>query len=805
MPLPIEQRLAIELSVRPQQVRSTIELLDEGATVPFIARYRKEVTDGLDDTQLRQLAERLEYLREMDQRRDVIIAAITEQGKLTDVLAASLDAAETKQRLEDLYAPYKKKRRTKAQIAREAGLEALADLLLSDPSLVPEEAAGGFLREAFTTEDGDNPGVADVKAALDGARQVLMERFAEDADLVGRLREEMQSRGVVVSRVAAGKEESGSKFSDYFEYQEPIAKIPSHRVLALLRGRREEVLGVSLELPDDPAPAEGPGWCQRQIAARGGIENRGRPADAWLNETARWTWQVKLSWQVATDLIAGLRERAEADAIDVFGRNLKALLLAAPAGRRSTMGLDPGLRTGVKVAVVDNTGKLVATETIYPHPPRKDIQGSIVTLAALAKQHSVDLVAIGNGTGSRETDKLVADLISQHADLRLTKVSVSEAGASVYSASELAAKEFPDVDVSLRGAVSIARRLQDPLAELVKIEPKAIGVGQYQHDVSQTRLARALDGVVEDCVNGVGVDVNTASAPLLARIAGLSKTLAENIVKHRDENGAFGDRKQLLKVSRLGERSFEQAAGFLRVIDGDNPLDASAVHPEAYPLVERMLADIQKGIKEVIGQQELISKLKAESYADERFGLPTVMDILKELQKPGRDPRPQFKTASFKEGVEKLSDLQPDMILEGVVTNVAAFGAFVDVGVHQDGLVHISALADKFVSDPHKVVKAGDVVRVKVLEVDPKRKRIALTMRLNDEKPSERRDRSDASGQRPGGADRPKRPDRRPGGKGSSGSSGSKGSNGDRGRSRKPEAEPQGVMALALAAARRKN
>ncbi len=800
MPLPLEQRLANELSVRPQQVRATIELLDEGATVPFIARYRKEVTDGLDDTQLRQLAERLEYLREMDQRRDAIIAAITEQGKLTDQLAASLDAAETKQRLEDLYAPYKKKRRTKAQIAREAGLEPLADLLLSDPAQVPEAAAAAFLRDAFSTEAGDNPGVPDAKSALDGARQILMERFAEDADLVGRLRTELESRGVVVSKVIAGKEEGGEKFRDYFEYQEPLSKVPSHRALALLRGRREEVLTVALELPDDPEPADGPGWCQQQIALRAGIASRGRPADPWLNETARWTWQVKLSWQITTDLISSLRERAEADAIEVFGRNLKALLLAAPAGRRSTMGLDPGLRTGVKVAVVDNTGKLVATETIYPHPPQKDINGSITTLAALARQHKVDLVAIGNGTASRETDKLVAELISQQADLRLTKVSVSEAGASVYSASELAAKEFPDVDVSLRGAVSIARRLQDPLAELVKIEPKAIGVGQYQHDVSQTRLAKALDGVVEDCVNGVGVDVNTASAPLLARIAGLSSTQAQNIVKYRDENGAFAERGQLLKVARLGERSFEQAAGFLRINEGVNPLDSSAVHPEAYPLVERMLAGIQKDIREVIGQPEVISTLKPEAYADDRFGLPTVLDILKELEKPGRDPRPEFKTAAFKDGVEKLSDLQPGMTLEGVVTNVAAFGAFIDVGVHQDGLVHISALANKYVADPHTVVKAGDVVKVKVLEVDPKRKRIALTMRLQDEVPKPGTADASAPGKRGGNRNRgerhssgkPGRRDSRPGG----GASRRQGHDaGDK---------PQGVMALALAAAQKK-
>lgn len=801
MPAPIEHRLATELSIRPKQVLATIALLDEGATVPFIARYRKEVTEGLDDTQLRQLSERLDYLREMDQRRDTIVAAITEQGKLTDELAANIEAAESKQRLEDLYAPYKKKRRTKAQIAREAGLEPLADALLADPALIPEESASAYLREAFSGPDGDNPGVADTKAALDGARQILMERFAEDADLVGRLREEVLSRGVLVSSVAEGKQDDGAKFSDYFEYQEKLSVVPSHRALALLRGRREGVLNVTLALPDDPDPAEGPGWCQQQIAQRMGIASQGRPADAWLNETARWTWQVKLSWQIATDLIGAMREQAEADAIDVFGRNLKALLLAAPAGRRATMGLDPGIRTGVKVAIVDNTGKLVATETIYPHPPRKDINGSLTTLAALAKQHAVELVAIGNGTGSRETDKLVAELMSAQADLGLTRIMVSEAGASVYSASALAAKEFPDVDVSLRGAVSIARRLQDPLAELVKIEPKAIGVGQYQHDVSQSRLAKALDGVVEDCVNGVGVDVNTASAPLLARIAGLSNTMAENIVKHRDDNGAFGSRQALLKVSRLGERSFEQAAGFLRVMDGENPLDTSAVHPEAYPVVEKMLADIQKGISDVIGQPSVIKALTPEKYVDDRFGLPTVKDILKELEKPGRDPRPAFKTAAFKDGVEKITDLQPGMTLEGVVTNVAAFGAFVDVGVHQDGLVHISALADRYVSDPHAVVKAGDVVKVKVLEVDPKRKRIGLTMRLDDaakpaDKNGQARPRDGEKRSRGKRGDQP--------GRGTSQRQGTGGGRSGRDRPKSGGDEQPNAMALALAAARKK-
>lgn len=799
MPASLENRLAVELSIRPQQVKATMALLDEGATVPFIARYRKEVTDGLDDTQLRDLAERLIYLRELDERRTAVLAAIQEQGKLDPALAASIDAADTKQRLEDLYAPFKKKRRTKAQIAREAGLEPLADTLLADPAQDPDAAAAAFLKPPFTSDDGDNPGVADNKAALDGARQILMERFAENADLVGRLREEMQQRGVVASTLVDGQAESGAKFADYFDYSEKLSDIPSHRALALLRGRREQVLRLSLQLPDDPPAGEGRGWCETRIASFAGIHDKGRPADRWLLETARWTWTVKLAFQIESELMAALRERADADAIGVFARNLKSLLLAPPAGRRCTMGLDPGLRTGVKVAVVDSTGKLLATDTIYPHPPRKDIDGSIARLAALARLHKVELVAVGNGTASRETDKLVADLIARHADLRLTSVSVSEAGASVYSASALAAREFPDLDVSLRGAVSIARRLQDPLAELVKIEPKAIGVGQYQHDVSQPRLAKSLDAVIEDCVNGVGVDVNTASAPLLTRIAGLSASLAENIVEHRDTHGAFASRRDLLKVKRLGERAFEQAAGFLRIAGGDNPLDASAVHPEAYPLVEKMLADIKAGMGELIGQRALVEKLVPEKYVDERFGLPTVIDILKELEKPGRDPRGEFRTATFREGVEKITDLEPGMSLEGVVTNVAAFGAFVDVGVHQDGLVHISALADSFVSDPHKVVKAGDVVKVKVVEVDVKRQRIALTMRTTD---------TPARGARQ--ADRPSRaPERggnRPANRAGNGQGSGSGSRGDRaradgGRSADPGGtRPESAMALAMAA-----
>ena len=786
MPLPLEQRLATELSVRPQQVLATIALLDEGATVPFIARYRKEVTGNLDDTQLRHLDERLTYLRELDARRQAILDSITEQGKLTPDLAKRIDEADSKQRLEDLYAPYKPKRRTKAQIAREAGLEPLADALLANPALVPETEAAAYLKPAFTTPDGDNPGVADAKAAL--------ERFAEDADLVGRLREHLQEKGVLISKVAPEKTEAGAKFADYFDYQEPLAEIPSHRALALLRGRREEVLQLSLKLPDEIEGVEGPGWCERTIAGRAGIADQGRPADPWLLQTVRWTWQIKLGWQIEGELINILREKAEEEAIRVFGLNVKDLLLAAPAGRRVTMGLDPGVRTGVKVAVVDDTGKLLETATIYPHQPRNDWTGSLATLARLCATHKVALVAIGNGTASRETDKLVGDLMRAQPQLHLTRAVVSEAGASVYSASELAAQEFPDLDVSLRGAVSIARRLQDPLAELVKIEPKAIGVGQYQHDVSQTRLAKALDGVVEDCVNGVGVDLNTASVPLLTRIAGLGPSLAENIVRHRDQNGPFPNRKALLDVTRLGAKAFQQSAGFLRVQGGDNPLDASAVHPEAYPVVQKMLDDLKLGIKDVVGQRSVIQKLDPARYTSETFGLPTIQDILKELEKPGRDPRPEFKTASFLEGVDRLEDLRPGMTLEGVVTNVANFGAFVDIGVHQDGLVHISALSDRFVKDPHEVVKTGDVVKVKVLEVDVRRQRVALTMRMSDEPGAGRGagggSRSEGERPRSGGASRgsdrgaPRRDGGRPGGR--------------------PAEQPQSALAMAFASARSK-
>ena len=749
----IEQRLASELSAKPAQVAAAVALLDEGATVPFIARYRKEATGGLDDIQLRLLEERLRYLRELEERRAAIVASITEQNKMTPALMTAISLAEDKTRLEDLYLPYKLKRRTKAQIAIEAGLMPLADDLLADPVRDPENEAAKYLRDGFTNADGvANPGVADTKAALDGARQILMERFAEDAELLQSLRDYVQDHGVVASKVVEGKQEAGEKFADYFDYAETLGTVPSHRALALLRGRREGILDVVLRLDTEE---EKPKWdaphnpCESRIAARFGIRGAGRPADKWLLDTARWTWRVKSFMYIETELMGLLREKAESDAIHVFARNLKDLLLAAPAGPRTTMGLDPGLRTGVKVAVVDATGKVVDTSTIYPHAPRNDWDGALHTLAKLAAKHGVSLISIGNGTASRETDKLAQDLIKQQPDLKLTKIVVSEAGASVYSASEFASRELPELDVSLRGAVSIARRLQDPLAELVKIDPKSIGVGQYQHDVSQTQLARQLDAVVEDCVNAVGVDVNTASAPLLARVSGLSSTVAQSIVNYRDQQGAFASRAALKKVPRLGEKTFEQAAGFLRVMNGANPLDASAVHPESYPVVEKILADIQRDIKAVIGDSSLVKRLNPAKYADDKFGVPTVSDILKELEKPGRDPRPEFTTATFKDGVEEISDLRPDMILEGVVTNVAAFGAFVDIGVHQDGLVHISALSNTFVKDPHTVVKAGQVVKVKVLEVDAKRKRIALTMRLTDSapqsgtRPEQRADRDD--------------------------------------------------------------
>ncbi len=720
---PIEQRIALEINAKETQIIAAIALLDEGATVPFIARYRKEITGGLDDTQLRTLEERLGYLRELEDRRLAVIKSIDEQGKMSDSLKASIMDAETKTRLEDLYLPYKIKRRTKAQIAREAGLEPLADALFEDPNLDPETEAAKFLNPDAETKD--------TTVALDGARQILMERFAEDAELVGELRTYAWDNGQLHSTVIAGKENEAAKFSDYFDKAEAIKATPSHRALAMFRGRSEGFLSLSLELPGDAEAAANrtPTMGENMIARRFGIKNEARPADKWLQDTVRWTWRVKMAMHIDMELKKQLREAAELEAIKVFASNLKDLLLAAPAGPRATLGLDPGLRTGVKVAVVDNTGKLVDYATIYPHQPKNQWDQSLHVLGELCKKHKVDLISIGNGTASRETDKLAADLIKLHKDLKMTKIMVSEAGASVYSASELASREFPELDVSIRGAVSIARRLQDPLAELVKIEPKAIGVGQYQHDVNQSQLARSLEAVIEDCVNAVGVDVNTASAALLAQIAGLNTTLAQNIVDHRDLNGAFQDRKELLKVTRLGPKAFEQAAGFLRIMNGNNPLDASAVHPEAYPLVNRIAESNSKDVRGVIGDSAFLKKLEPKQFTDEKFGEPTIRDILAELDKPGRDPRPEFNTATFKDGIEKVADLKENMMLEGVVTNVTNFGAFVDVGVHQDGLVHISELADKYVSDPREVVKAGDVVNVRVLDVDLKRQRVALSMK----------------------------------------------------------------------------
>ncbi|WP_329521721.1 Tex family protein [Spirillospora sp. NBC_01491] len=722
---PVTQRIAEELGVREGQVRVAVDLLDGGATVPFIARYRKEATGTLDDAQLRALEERLRYLRELDERRAAILESIESQGKLTGELTAQLTAAESKARLEDIYLPYKPKRRTKAQIAREAGLEPLAELLLGDPSRDPQAEAAAYVDEA--------KGVADATAALEGARAVLVERFAEDADLIGGLRERMWGQGRMVARVREGKEETGAKFSDYFAFAEPFAKLPSHRVLALLRGEKEEVLELDLEpeeAADDPSARSS---YEAEIARRFEIADRGRPGDRWLSDAVRWAWRTRILVHLGIDVRTRLRQEAEDEAVRVFAANLRDLLLAAPAGTRATMGLDPGLRTGVKVAVVDATGKVVGTDTIYPHEPRRRWDESIEALARLAREHRVDLVSIGNGTASRETDKLAADLISRHPDLGLTKIMVSEAGASVYSASEYASRELPGMDVSLRGAVSIARRLQDPLAELVKIDPKSIGVGQYQHDISELKLSRSLDAVVEDAVNAVGVDVNTASAPLLTRVSGIGTGLADSIVAHRDAYGPFRSRGGLKAVARLGPKAFEQCAGFLRIPGGDDPLDASSVHPEAYPVVHRILGAAGGDLKGLVGNTAVLRSLRPADFVDGAFGLPTVTDILAELEKPGRDPRPAFKTATFKEGVDKLSDLEPGMILEGVVTNAAAFGAFVDVGVHQDGLVHISAMSDKFVADPRDVVKPGDIVRVKVLEVDLQRKRISLTLRLDDE------------------------------------------------------------------------
>ncbi|MEK0162100.1 Tex family protein [Pseudoalteromonas piscicida] len=719
----ITQRLATELNAREQQVNAAISLLDEGATVPFIARYRKEVTGGLDDTQLRLLEQRLGYLRELDERREFILKTIDEQGKLTSELNAEIQAADSKTVLEDLYLPYKPKRRTKGQIAIEAGLEPLADALFADPTLNPEQQATPFIDES--------KGVADTKAALDGAKFILMERFAEDAKLLAKLRAHLKDNAQIEARVIAGKEEAGSKYRDYFEHNELLNKIPSHRALAMLRARNEGFLQLSIN--PEPSAEDPAQFCAQIIADHYRLAVSGKAASDWLMGVVQWAWKIKIALHLENEFLGSMREKSELDAIEVFAKNLKDLLMAAPAGAKVTMGIDPGLRTGCKVAIVDATGKLIATSTIHPHAPQNQWDKSLKTLEQMCRQYKVELIAIGNGTASRETDKLAAELLKGATELKLNKIMVSEAGASVYSASEFAANEFPDLDVSLRGAVSIARRLQDPLAELVKIEPKSIGVGQYQHDVSQSQLGQTLTAVVEDCVNSVGVDVNTASIPLLTRVSGLNKTLASNIVKYRDENGSFTDRKALKKVERLGPKAFEQAAGFLRIANGDDPLDASAVHPEAYPVVKAICKKQNLEVNTLIGNREVLNGLVANDYVDDKFGVPTVTDIIKELDKPGRDPRPEFKTAQFKAGVETITDLKVGMILEGVVSNVANFGAFVDVGVHQDGLVHISALTDKFISDPREVVKAGDIVKVKVIEVDVPRKRISFTMRLNDE------------------------------------------------------------------------
>lgn len=717
-------RIAQELSVSPSQVNAAIELLDEGSTVPFISRYRKEVTGGLDDTQLRQLDERLSYLRELEDRRETVLKSIAEQEKLTPELEKQIKAADTKTLLEDLYLPYKPKRRTKAQIAREAGLEPLAELLFTDPSKDPETEAAAYLNPEHKVETN--------KDALDGAKQILMERFSEDAKVLERVRLYLKQNAYVKAEIIPGKENEGAKFQDYFEHKEPFSEVPSHRALAMFRGRNEGILNLNLSLKEELEPGQSHP-CETITAEYWDIKDEGRPADKWLAEVVRWTWRVKLATHLDTELFGDLRERSEIDAIDVFAKNLKDLLLAAPAGEKATIGLDPGLRTGVKLAVVSETGKVLDHGAIFPTPPQNKIREAEAVIVALCKKHNVTLIAIGNGTASRETDKFVGDVLKAHKDIKAQKVIVNESGASIYSASEFAAKEFPDLDVTIRGAISIARRLQDPLAELVKIDPKSIGVGQYQHDVSQTRLAKSLDVVIEDCVNGVGVELNTASAPLLARVSGLNQSIANNIVDFRDANGAFNSRQQLKDVPRLGPKAFEQAAGFLRVAGGDNPLDASAVHPESYSIVEKIAKQNSRDIKSLLGDGAFLRKLNAQDYVDEKFGLPTVTDIISELDKPGRDPRPEFKMAKFEDGVEKITDLKPGMILEGTVTNVTNFGAFVDVGVHQDGLVHISALAEKFVKDPREVVKAGDIVKVKVMEVDVPRKRIGMSMRMSDE------------------------------------------------------------------------
>ncbi|MFD9497827.1 Tex family protein [Streptomyces sp. NPDC060035] len=777
----IEGRIAEELGVRERQVKAAVELLDGGSTVPFIARYRKEATEMLDDAQLRTLEERLRYLRELEDRRTAVLQSVREQGKLDEALEAQIRAADTKARLEDIYLPFKPKRRTKAQIAREAGLEPLADGLLGDPSVDPLAAAAAFVDAG--------KGVVDGAAALEGARAILAERFSEDADLTGELRERMWSRGRLAAKVRDGKEEAGAKFADYFDFAEPFTALPSHRVLAMLRGEKEDVLDLVLE-PEEPAGTEqpGPSAYENMIARRFGVADRGRPGDKWLGDTVRWAWRTRILVHLGIDVRLRLRTAAEDEAVRVFASNLRDLLLAAPAGTRSTLGLDPGFRTGVKVAVVDSTGKVVATDVIYPHVPANKWDQSLATLERLAKEHDVDLIAIGNGTASRETDKLAGELCDRHPELKLTKVMVSEAGASVYSASAFASQELPDMDVSLRGAVSIARRLQDPLAELVKIDPKSIGVGQYQHDLSEVKLSRSLDAVVEDCVNGVGVDVNTASAPLLSRVSGIGSGLAENIVAHRDTNGPFRSRRALKDVARLGPKAYEQCAGFLR-IRGDDPLDASSVHPEAYPVVRTMAKTTGGDVASLIGNTGVLRSLRADDFVNEKFGLPTVTDILKELEKPGRDPRPAFRTATFKEGVEKIGDLASGMVLEGVVTNVAAFGAFVDIGVHQDGLVHVSAMSRTFVKDPRDVVKPGDIVKVKVMEVDIPRKRVSLTLRLDDEasdaqgggQGSRRERNAQGDGERP--------PRQRQGGQGQRQAQGSRQGAGGQGRDRRGDGQ----------------
>ncbi|WED21942.1 RNA-binding transcriptional accessory protein [Vibrio sp. JC009] len=730
-------QIAQELNVRVEQVIATVKLIDEGSTIPFIARYRKEVTGGLDDSQLRTLDTRLSYLRELNDRRQTILKSISEQGKLTPELEQSINQADSKTRLEDLYLPYKPKRRTKGQIAIEAGLEPLADTLWNEPQHEPETEAAKYISS--------DKGIADTKAALDGARAIIMERIAEDADLLEKIRQHLNKQAQISSRVVAGKEQEGEKFKDYFEHDELLSRVPSHRALAMLRGRNEGFLQLSLNADPEQEESVRGSYCETIIANHYNIHLSEAPADSWRKQVISWAWRIKVSMHMETELMSAMKERSEIDAIEVFATNLKDLLMAAPAGPRATLGLDPGLRTGSKIAVVDSTGKLLATDTIYPNPPQKQIEKSAHVVELLIRKHNVDLIAIGNGTASRETDTFVADTLKR-ANLQVQKIVVSEAGASVYSASELAAKEFPNLDVSLRGAVSIARRLQDPLAELVKIDPKSIGVGQYQHDVSQSMLAKRLDAVVEDCVNAVGVDVNTASPALLTRVAGLSATIAQNIVDYRDTNGRFEARTTLKKVARLGPKAFEQCAGFLRIMDGKNPLDASSVHPEAYPVVKRISESTSKNIKSIIGDSDFLKKLSASDYTDETFGVPTVTDIIKELDKPGRDPRPEFKTATFADGVNQVSDLEPGMVLEGVVSNVANFGAFVDIGVHQDGLVHISALTDRFVSDPREVVKAGDIVKVKVMEVDVQRKRIALSMRLKDEPGQDNRPKGGSGG-----------------------------------------------------------